>query len=77
MVVSMADCPEIAKATPESLSYLATTIGVTIAQDLDIDTVGMLSSFFFNIGSTLGLIARQRALQEDCRAKEKEPPKGK
>lgn len=63
----MNGCSDLAKLSPEQISYLTTTIAVTIAQDIDNDTAAVLSSFFFGIGSTLGLIARQRELIQNCR----------
>lgn len=62
----MNGCSDLAKLSPAELSYLTTTIAVTMAQEVDNDTASVLSSFFFGIGSTLGLIARQRTLIENC-----------
>ena len=63
----MNGCSDLANLSPEQISYLTTTIAVTIAKDIDNDTAAVLSSFFFGIGSTLGLIARQRELIQNCR----------
>ncbi len=63
----MNGCSDLANLSPEQISYLTTTIAITIAQDIDNDTAAVLSSFFFGIGSTLGLIARQRELIQNCR----------
>jgi len=46
----------------DELSYLATTFAVTLSKDLDDDTLSIISSLFFSVGGTLGLIAKQRLL---------------
>jgi hypothetical protein len=51
--------------SPEELSYLASTFAVAMAKGLDDDSVNILSSFFFSIGGTLGLLYKQRILIED------------
>lgn len=56
----------LAEFSPEQIAYAATTIGAALAKNLDNDTVSVLSSFFFGIGSTLGLIEKQRVLLEGC-----------
>ncbi|WRS28730.1 DUF6774 domain-containing protein [Oscillospiraceae bacterium MB08-C2-2] len=54
----------------ERLAYLATTFAVAIAQDLDMDDVNILSSFFSAIGDSLGIIASQRsACADTCQPK--------
>lgn len=66
--MDMNGCSNLAKMSPTELSYLTTTIAVTMARNLDSDTAAVLSSFFFGIGSTLGLISRQRELIRNCRS---------
>lgn len=68
----MENCPPLTKLTPEELSYLATSIGAALARGLGNDSVAVLSSFFFGIGSTLGLIEKQRVLLETCCAAKKD-----
>jgi hypothetical protein len=61
----MDECFNLKNFTPEELSYAATTLATAIAKNLDDDSTAVLSSFFFGVGSTLGLIARQRTLIKD------------
>lgn len=63
----------LAELSPEQIAYAATTIGTAIARNFNDDALSVLSSFFFGIGSTLGLIARQRALRESCRPARTKP----
>ncbi len=48
--------------SPEELSYLAVTIAVTLAKELDEDSIAVVNSLCFLVGATLGLIAKQREL---------------
>lgn len=69
-VIHMDKQPCLCNFTPDQLSYIATTFAVAFSKDFNIDELGVLSSFFFNVGSVIGLIARQRTLLEnDCKPK--------
>jgi hypothetical protein len=69
----MAECSNLKNFSPNELSYLATSIATAMAKNIDDDSAAVLSSFFFGIGSTLGLISRQRTLIKDCCNKQKNP----
>lgn len=65
---AMNSCSRFEQYSPAQLTCLTTTIANALAEGLDNDTVSMLSSFFFGIGSSLGLIEKQRSLRENCAA---------
>ena len=46
----------------DELSYLATTLAVSLSKDLDDDTLSVVSSLFFGVGGTLSIISKQRLL---------------
>ena len=62
----MTDCSGIVNFTPDELAYTATTVAVAMAKDYGEEELVVLSSFFFGVGSALGLIARQRVLRQTC-----------
>lgn len=57
----------IAELSPDQLAAAAYSIATALSRDFSAKETAVLSSFFFNIGSVLGLIARQRELIDDCR----------
>ena len=52
--------------SPEEISYLSTSFAVSLAENLDKESIRVLCSFFVNVVSTLNLIAAQRGLHEKC-----------
>lgn len=61
----MEDRSPLCNITPEQLAYLATTFAAVLAKEFSKDEVIVLSSFFSNVGSTLGLIALQHNFLQD------------
>lgn len=62
----MKECSDLKYLTPEQLNYAAATFATAISQKLDIDSTGVLGSFFTALGNMLTLAAKQRALIKNC-----------
>lgn len=60
----MDKCSDLKYLTPEQLNYSAATFATAISQKFDIDSTGVLGSFFTALGNMLTLAAKQRALKK-------------
>lgn len=62
-------CSGLAGFTPDQIAAAAYTFATALSKNSTKDETAVLSSFFFNVGSVLGLIARQEELIENCRTR--------
>lgn len=55
--------------TPEQVATVAFAFAMSLYDGDSANELGVLSSFFFNVGSVLGLLSRQKALLESDECK--------
>ncbi|MFT9078268.1 MAG: hypothetical protein ABF463_11935 [Ethanoligenens sp.] len=55
---------DFCRFTPEQIATVAFAFAMSLYDGNSANELGVLSSFFFNVGSVVGLLSRQKALIE-------------